>query len=368
MINVRKLRREARRISRQAWSGPIELRARLLNALWPWLGRYLTEVRDGECRRAAQIAVFLVFQPRGCPESLFDTLAVLRGEGYAPLVVVNGRHRRDDLDRLVRLAWRVMLRPNVGYDFGGYRDGIRHIRALGIEVEALLILNDTIWLPAGQESFTLRRLGDIGGDYAALSNFVYRHQRGRAVHLTGRTYASSFGFRVSRRVWRSCAFQNFWTRLPLLGSKPKVVERGEVGFSRAMEAAGFAPVTLLDHAETVRTVLGLPSNRQARFLHQLPVLNHGLRARHSDLIDRLDRAVAGPAEVAAFLNDALPELNPWDSMVVCGLVEGRIDFAKKANLKDPTNAARFLESIDRTGFHLNQTVRREIEAFARASE
>lgn len=359
-----KVNRELRRVGRQVWSGPLELYARLLGAVWPWLGGRLIRVWYGDRPPAARIALFLIFQPRGCPESLFRTLEAITAEGYAPLVVVNGALAKNDFARVARLSWRVMHRPNIGYDFGGYKDGILHMIGQDIDIEALLVLNDTIWLPAGQESFSIRHLEEIGADYAALSNFAYRPQRKRAVHLTGRAYAASFGFRLSRRVWESQAFKDFWRQIPFYGTKFNVVERGEVGFSRAMESAGFTPSALLDHSEISETILGLPTDKQYQLLGHLPVLNRALRKRRDDLVHRIETEMVEPIEVEAFLRRALGELNPWDSMVVHGLVEGKIDFIKKANLKVPDNAARFLDAIDQAGFAVNDCVRREIQLIA----
>jgi hypothetical protein len=94
-----------------------------------------------------KLCIFLVYQPSGLPESVLRTCVWLRDRGYATLLVANGDLAAGDLSRLQGLVWMTMQRPNFGYDFGGYRDGLLQVAALGLRPERLVILNDSIWLP-----------------------------------------------------------------------------------------------------------------------------------------------------------------------------------------------------------------------------
>lgn len=339
-----------------------------MNPLWPVLRSPLIQVRAGVVPLRANIAIVLVYQPSGCPKSLFDTLVTLRRAGYAPLAVVNGPLPAGDLTRLQAESWKILQRPNLGYDFGGYRDGIWHLAQLGVTPEALLVLNDTIWLPALRHGSTLERLAGLEADYAALSNFYYRPRRDRSGDLTGRVFASSFCFRVTRRVWNSEAFQRFWAETPMFERKVDVVEHGEVGFSCAMEAAGFPAVTLLDHDTIQQRFLDLPAEDKEAVVRRLPVLSIRMRRDLDELLDRPLSAAVRRSEIEGFLDRALPHLNPWDAMAVEGLAEGSMDFVKKGNITKPANARRFLDALSAAGVALNPQVHREIAASALAAE
>ena len=356
--------REFRRLRRQLTDAVGLVTAPVTRIWWDRVRHKRIEIADGPRPASRRVALLLIFQPNGIAESVFDTLNAIVEADYAPLVIVNGAITDADKVRLAMQAWRVMTRPNIGYDFGGYRDGIWYLRQQEIAVDALLVMNDTLWLPAGDNCFTLRQLESFEASYTALSNFVYRPGRKRNDALSGRTYASSFGFWIDGEVWRSHAFQNYWRDYPLHTTKRKVVEHGEVGFSRAMTQAGFPLVTILDHAEVFARATCASRGWQEALVAMLPVLNSPLRKAQDELLAQLARGKAEPDAAAAFLATALPQLNPWDSMVVQGLVTGQIDFVKKANLKDAGNAERFLSMLDKSGFKLNATVRREIEAVA----
>ncbi len=160
------------------------------------------------------------------------------------------------------------------------------------------------------------------------------------------------------------AFRRYWATLPLHAAKPLVVEQGEVGFSRAMEAAGFPPRVLHDHRAIAMTVEAMDADDLAAFLRRLPVLNIRIRPGYEAMLARLDAGGVDEAELRDYLLALLSELNPWDSLVYNGLVRGWTDFVKKANLKDAGNARRFLKLADADRLALMPEVRAEIAALA----
>lgn len=367
MTSQGKLTRELRRIGRQIRDLRRRVTGAVLGRVWPYLRPRFLTARPGAHPGGDRIALFVLFQPGGLAGSTLDTLRHLTDLGFAPLVVCNGGLPEADIARLQPLAWKVITRPNLGYDFGGYRDGIWFLQQQGAAPERLLVLNDTIWMPALQGADgpdALRQLLDLPADYASLSNFVYRPRSGRRDDLVRKTYPSSFCFCLTAGVWRSEAFTRYWQELPLHAHKARVVQLGEVGFGRAMAAAGFPAQTVLDHMRIRDQVLAMPPEDQAVFLGNLPVVNTRWRPKLDAALDALARGELPPADLAAFLESLLAELNPWDSMVVNGLLSGQINFVKKANLKHPENARRFLQMTDQAGIALRDTVRTELSALA----
>lgn len=364
MVQVWKIRREIARLGRQVRSLKAAVFARTMRPVWHLLRDRLISVEIGEVPQGPRMAIVVVFQPKGCPDSLFDTLAHVVDRGFSPVVVCNGPVSASDTERLRTLCWRLLKRPNLGYDFGAYADGIAYLRKLGVEPEALLVMNDTLWWPALPVAHTLDALMATEADYAGLCNFPFRPGRKRHTALTGRCYASSFCFLLSTRVWRSDGFARFWADLPLLGHKPLVVERGEVGFCRAMERAGFIPKVLIAHDDLVGRIDTMSDAEANTFLSRLPVLGGKVRPRVDELVARIDADEAPPGAARDLLRDIMPTLNPWDSLAINGLVDGRIDFIKKANLKSPANAARFLAMSDAAGLRLATTTRTELARIA----
>jgi hypothetical protein len=147
MIPGWKLRREVRRLIDHILSLP----ALVYEPLWQ--SRYdagmqkALVLHDGGLPAKPKTCVFLVYQSGDLPESVLLTCAWLRDRGYATLIVANGGLTEAALARVRGLAWKILSRPNFGYDFGGYRDGLLQIEAMGLRPERLVILNDSIWLP-----------------------------------------------------------------------------------------------------------------------------------------------------------------------------------------------------------------------------
>jgi len=364
VIELWKIRREAARIGRQIRALRGTIFATAVRPVWHRLRDRMIRVETGGIAPGCRYAIFVVFQPKGCPDSLFETLAHVIDKGFTPLVVCNGRISVSDVAHLRPLCWRLLMRPNLGYDFGAYGDGITYLRSAGVDVDALLVMNDTLWWPAVSDPHCLDALIACDTDYAGLCNFPFRSGRKRHKALTGRDYVSSFCFLLSARVWQSPAFEHYWARLPLHGYKPMVVERGEVGFCRAMERAGFVPTVLIDHAGLVKAIDAMSDAQAETFVRRLPVLGGHVRPRVNAVVARLDEGNAPQGAARELLRDVMPTLNPWDALAINGLVDGRIDFIKKANLKSPDNAARFLAMSDAAGVTLDPTVRREIAAIA----
>ena len=364
MIERWKLRREFNRIARQI----LGVRNRMVGAalaIW-WQRARAKHLKPlgGKLPSTEKIALFLVYQPGGCPESVFKTLAHLSASGYAPFVVCNGGVKPADRTRLLEMAWQLVERPNLGYDFGGYRDGIWLMKQHRIDVDRLLVINDTLWFPAVNPIGTVSQLEATGAEYTALCNFVYRPRSGRHDGLVRKTYAASFCFLLGRRALTSDAFQEFWERMPLYAAKSLVVERGEVGFSRAMTNAGFAPAILYDHVEIEKRISAMSPEALEEFLRRLPVLNGRVKGEYYSFIEKLDQERVQADQTRAFLLRLLYELNPWDILIYYGLVSGLTDFVKKANLKDPSNAKRFLALAEMDGLALEPTAHQEIAGFA----
>lgn len=184
--------------------------------------------RNGSQPLREKVALLLVYQPNGIAESTLLTCAHLASQGFSPFVVSNADLSDRDQRRLAPHVWRVMERPNLGYDFGGYRDGIRQILRWGITPARLLVLNDSVWFPTLDDQ-TL--LADLQKDDEGIAGTILR-ERGKIRFL------ESYCYSIPMRVLEMPAFSDFWERLAITSNKYKVIRRGERGFSESMVAAG----------------------------------------------------------------------------------------------------------------------------------
>jgi hypothetical protein len=206
--------------------------------------------------------IFLSFEPRGLSKSVFATCQHLRKSGYNVLFISNAELTASDLEGLHKHVWRVVQRPNFGYDFGGYRDGIRLLRLWNIAPDSLVILNDSIWFPIDADC---RVLADLESNAADFQGAVKYSKPAQANNY----FFESYFLFVRRHCFLSETFQEYWDNYKLSNIKYRAVHQGERGFSKAMYSAGHTH----DYLFSRDLMVDLIENQSALFLRTC--LEHG---------------------------------------------------------------------------------------------
>lgn len=188
-----------------------------------------------------KVAVFLIYQPAGVAPSILVTLRWLVTNGYAPLVVTNAPLSDGDRDRLAPFCWRIFERPNFGYDFGGYRDGVILLDAWGITPERLLIINDSVWMPTRSNSTLIARLEAEAAD--VVGGIRHSDRKSRSGE-TRRGHLESYLYLANEKAVKADAFREFWRDYPVSSKRLNAVRRGERRFAHMMEDAGLRVVGL----------------------------------------------------------------------------------------------------------------------------
>lgn len=277
MIPAWKLQRELQRLGQQLRAIPEFLYEPFLQRAHDRRFARGLPMTEGALPVSGRVALLLVFAPAGLPESVLLTCAHLQARGYAPLIVSNAPLGQPDLDRLKPLVWRIVERPNYGYDFGGYRDGILSLKLWGIMPDRLLILNDSVWFPLAPDETLIARLEGLETDIAG----TILREKGEIRFL------ESYCYLVSGAAFAAPAFQDFWQGMKLTGNKYKVIRRSERGHSVAMAQAGMT----LRPAYPKQEFLELLAARDDAFLRL--TLIHAAYAEAALEAER-DRLIAGP--------------------------------------------------------------------------
>lgn len=218
-------------------------------------------VTDGARALTDKVAIFLIYQPKGVPASVFVTCNHLNDCGYAVLLVSNGPLAPTDMARLSEITWRTVQRPNFGYDFGGYREAVLLLNDWGVTPRKTLILNDSIWFPIDAAGDVIPRLEASGaGMTGLLRNVESRVDIAGKPERTG--FLESYCMCIDEGLFRHPAFVRYWANYRLTDAKKATLERGERGFSRAMERAGASMTALASR----RSFLGLVKDQPNEFL------------------------------------------------------------------------------------------------------
>ena len=249
-IPMWKLKRELRRIPRQIAAFPAILKERMFGTLYYDL--VLSKDRKeflGEVAPSKRVAIYLIFPRNGVLPSHLRALDYIISSDYAPLVISNLPLAEQARNALLKKCWKLIERPNVGYDFGGYRDGILSFGAKLKKLDRLVLLNDSTWFPLPDGMDWLRESEVLNVDYAAAAWMgAVRHPNPEDYEdvkwkinktLVNFHYAS-FALNLSKNLISSTGFRRFWKNFKLTREKNLTVRRGEIGLTSWVLKHGFS--------------------------------------------------------------------------------------------------------------------------------
>lgn len=216
-------------------------------------------VISGDLPFREKCAIFLIFPEPNLVIGHLDSLNYLNSEGYSPIVVSNAMISDEELELLRPITHKVIIRPNFGYDFGGYRDGVLSLYFRRHELRHLALFNDSCWFPLHDSISWLpvaeRMNVDFAGALAHAGVDWYDVLTGPKVskkrtrrHLNLYHYCSfallfSSGALVREDFWR------FWRNLKISSSKHRTVRNGERKLSKFMFNNNFShSVSITDDA------------------------------------------------------------------------------------------------------------------------
>ena len=193
----------------------------------------VTKLVSGEGPLSRKIAIFFIYQDAKISKTIAVTCKYLADKGFSVLLVSSTEIPGNHLKELVSICWKILIRPNFGYDFGGYRDGLRVIAEHGISPDRLIILNDSIWFPTYDSTKLIEKLEEANLPFYS-PVFISISERA----ATNRHFQSFF-FLLRKEALESAAFINYWKQYRVSGVKRIVLKLGEKGFSQAMFCGGF---------------------------------------------------------------------------------------------------------------------------------
>jgi len=265
-----KVRRELARLGHDLVSYPSELARKVYFRRWyDHVTARTIRQTEGACPDAPEIGLYVVFPVSGGQATHLRFLDEMRAAGIAPVVVSNLPLSQADRTRFAARSRLVVERPNVGRDFGGYRDGILAIAPLLSRLDRLWLLNDSVWLvPGGGGWFSEAR--GLGADMvAATSNFALPRpdpDRFREIFWAPATahrnfHYASYALGFGGRILRDPGFLRFWRRLDIRDDKARTVRRGEIGLSQWVLRHGFTHGATAGIETLDREISALPDRR-----------------------------------------------------------------------------------------------------------
>jgi len=235
---------------------------------------FITEHLSGELSfDNDKFAIFLIWQPRKIPWYLQNALDALAEAKINVVLVVNHPLTAEMRETLSKQSRHILIRDNTGFDIGGYQDATRFIRDK-FSVQRLLYINDSTYFFKAGLSELFSRMVDSKSDVCTVfENWEFKY------------HIQSFCFSISRKLFESKKFAQFWDEYLPVNSRLWAIQHGEIGLSRAI-----VPVT--DSFEVIYTPNDIRSHLKSMSVSGLLELNTYLpiRIRLDTSERRLQRA------------------------------------------------------------------------------
>lgn len=229
-------------------------------------------ISDEICRPAdggGVYAIVVKYVKFGLSPDFLALLDSLAAASVNAIVVCNGEPDPQMKALLAAKAHRVIVRRNVGRDFGAYRAATLHLQAQGFRPARVIYLNDSVYYLAGPALDDLtRRLAASSYDVVgALENHAHSHHLGSyALSLSGAAFADP-------KIVR------FWQRYRPYDLRPYVIKKGELRLSNTLRRCGYRFDTVYGAEKLADRLAAMRLAEIVDHMRYLPRPDHGHGAR-----------------------------------------------------------------------------------------
>lgn len=162
--------------------------------------------------------------------------------GVSVLFVTNSGHLRPAAMAAVQaMCAGVLVRRNVGYDFGAWREGFEQLALPRPDTTMVLMANDSVYGPVRPLDALLSRI-----DFGAADVWGCTESWQSRYHL--QSYLMAF----SPRVVGSAAWRDFWAGVRPTWAKVWLVRLYEIGLTQTLLRAGFTCRAIWPYQDLVR--------------------------------------------------------------------------------------------------------------------
>jgi hypothetical protein len=200
---------------------------------------------EGEIALGPKIVLFMHFDGRGLVRGqMLDYMRELKENGREVVFVTNaGRLQPVALSALQEICAAVIIRKNIGYDFGAWRDALDHLGLPRAETEEIIFANDSVFGPLLPLGDTLRRI-----------NYAKADVWGMTESWQLRYHLQSFFLAFGPAALRAEAFEKFWKSVRPVPAKSYIVRAYEIGVTQAMVKGGLRCAAIWTYESLIRLV------------------------------------------------------------------------------------------------------------------
>jgi lipopolysaccharide biosynthesis protein len=200
---------------------------------------------DRDLDAARRVAIFMHYDGGGHIADFVEVyLREIAEAGFTILFISNSpRLTEEAVARLKPLCGLIVLRENVGRDFGAYKEAILMLRNRA-ELDVLMIANDSVYGPFHSLRELIDRVNFAEADvWSVTDNWERRY------HL------QSFFLLLNNRAVTSPAFNSFWHSVRNVQSKTFIVRQYEIGLTQALMRGGLRCRALFPYRDAVSALI-----------------------------------------------------------------------------------------------------------------
>lgn len=200
---------------------------------------------EGEIPLGPRVCIYVHWDGAGdVRDHVLHHLRSLAAAGASIVFVTNaGRLRPAAMEAVKLVCAGVIVRRNVGYDFGAWREGIEQAALPRPNTAMVLIANDSVYGPVRPLHDLLSRI-----DFGAADVWACTESWQSRYHL--QSYLMAF----SPRVVASEAWRGFWASVRPTWAKVWLIRLYEVGLTQQLLKAGFACRAIWPYQDLVRDI------------------------------------------------------------------------------------------------------------------
>lgn len=265
------------------------------------------------------VVLFAHFDAAGAFRPHVLRYVTMLGEAGLSVVVVSnaGALLPAAMAALQNVCAGVILRRNIGYDFGAWRDALTALGLPRPDTQSVTLANDSIYGPLAPLQPIIQRLDFTQADVWGLTD-----------SWQVRYHLQSYFLCCGRAVLDSPEWRQFWSDVRPLPSKHSIIRRYEIGLSQALIRAGFRCRAIWPYTDLLARI---PMSDAGQSWMQDDGSHHVVRMKERQL-----RRVLDAAGNRRPLN---PTSDLWRQ-----LAEAKYPFIKRELLRDnPTRVADLAE-------------------------
>ncbi len=193
--------------------------------------RLLSQWPEGLIPLGLKVCIFVHWDGAGdVRPHVLHQVRSLAEAGLSVVFITNaGRLRPEAMARLQLHCAGVIVRENVGYDFGAWREGVTRLALPRADTEMVVIANDSVYGPLRPLQAVLSQIDFNAADvWGCTESWQHRY------HL------QSYFMAFSPAVVRSAVWREFWLGVRPTWSKTWLIRLYEVGLTQVLLRAGFS--------------------------------------------------------------------------------------------------------------------------------